>query len=87
MEAMAYQIPVISTKTGGIPELVVAGTGVLVSDKDSDLLAYEIRHLYTSPELSSQLGRAGFQRVREQFEIGAVVDKLVELFEDNRIRK
>jgi colanic acid/amylovoran biosynthesis glycosyltransferase len=87
MEAMAYQIPVITTKTGGIPELVVVGTGILVSDKDSQMLAFEIRNLYSRPELRIQLGRAGFQRVREQFEIGAVVDKLTRLFENDRVRK
>ncbi|MFQ9801558.1 MAG: glycosyltransferase [Clostridia bacterium] len=33
MEAMAYEIPVISTNTGGIPELLSKGAGIMIEQK------------------------------------------------------
>jgi len=33
MEAMSYGIPVISTKTGGIPELIGDGSGIMIDEK------------------------------------------------------
>ena len=39
MEAMANRIPVISTQTGGIPELLRDGAGIMVSPGDAAALA------------------------------------------------
>ena len=42
MEAMAYGIPVISTTTGGTPELLRDGAGILVPSRDPAALAEAI---------------------------------------------
>ena len=69
MEAMALARPVLSTRVGGIPELVRDGIdGILVEPGDVEALA---RALYTlsDPLTRQQMGQAGQQRVRENFSL------------------
>jgi glycosyltransferase involved in cell wall biosynthesis len=84
LEAMAYKIPVIATTTGGIPELVTEGTGILVPPKDSDALATAIQRLIVDPVLRRRLALAGHQRVKEEFTIGSMVENLGLLFANHR---
>ena len=50
MEAMAYKLPVISTNTGGIPELLENGAGIIVKEKDSKELAAAMKCLIENNE-------------------------------------
>jgi colanic acid/amylovoran biosynthesis glycosyltransferase len=67
MEAMSFGIPVISTRTGGIPELVVEGAGILVPEKDSTALKEAIQRLADSKELRETLGRNAQVRIQKKF--------------------
>lgn len=49
MEAMAHTVPVISTQTGSIEELLPRSMGVTVPDKDSESLA-QVIHAFASDE-------------------------------------
>jgi len=66
-EAMACGIPVISTRVGGIPEVVAEGTGLLVPPKDKISLAQAMETLLCDGELRKQIGNAGRRRVLENF--------------------
>ncbi len=73
LEAMAAGLPVVATKTGGIPEAVIDGeTGILIPPHSPGALAQSIRKLVLNADLRENLGRAG----RKQFE---------ELFIDKRM--
>lgn len=80
MEAMSCQVPVISTATGGIPELLDGGAGVLVPPMDPAALAEAIERLTTDPALRRQLAEAGRQRVQERFNLEQVVTELASLY-------
>lgn len=80
IEAMGYRVPVISTKTGGIPELLDGGAGVLVPPKDSAALAEAMERLARDPALRQQLAEAGRQRVQDQFNLERVVAELIQRF-------
>jgi glycosyltransferase involved in cell wall biosynthesis len=68
IEAMAWAKPVIGSRTGGIPEIIVDGkTGILVESGDSQMLAKALSELLASPARRIEMGRAGFERVTEQF--------------------
>ena len=80
MEAMAAGVPVISTTTGGIPELLGDGAGILVPPEDSKALADAIEQLMKDPELRYKIGAKGKEKVKKEFAIDSVVAKMVELF-------
>jgi colanic acid/amylovoran biosynthesis glycosyltransferase len=80
MEAMAFKIPVIATTTGGIPELIIKGTGILVPPQDSNSLATAIQRLIVDPDLRRKLALAGHQRVQDEFSVGSKVESLCLLF-------
>ncbi len=68
METMAWGMPVIATRTGGIPELLADGSGLLVPDKDPDALADALLRLKDDPALRWETGEKGRRRVREAFD-------------------
>jgi len=64
--AQAMGLPVIASRVGGIPDVVVhEQTGILIPPADAHALAVEIEKLCHSPALRRSLGEAGFRRVRE----------------------
>lgn len=64
VEAQAMEIPVISTRVGGIPEVVLDGeTGILVEPGDSEQLAQAILTLIENPALRRQMGERGRRHV------------------------
>ena len=68
-EAMAMQLPVISTTVGAIPELVIHGeTGLLVPPESPGALVDAIRSLAADPERRRAMGRAGRHRVERYFD-------------------
>jgi len=84
MEAMSYGIPVISTTTGGIPELLGSEAGLLVPERDPLALAEAIEHLARDPSLCRRLGESGRRKVREEFSVEKVVDELIRRFQSGR---
>jgi len=70
MEPLACEVPVVSTRISGIPELVEDGvTGLLVPPADPAALADALERLAHDPELGSRLGRAGRAKVLREFDL------------------
>ena len=65
-EAMACAVPVISTTGGALPE-VVGDAGLLVPPADHHALAKAIVTIFDQPQLAQKLGKAGYQRVHQNF--------------------
>jgi colanic acid/amylovoran biosynthesis glycosyltransferase len=81
-EAMAMGLPVITTRHGGIPELVADGvSGFLVPERDADAIATKLTYLITNPQLWSTMGRAGRARVEEQYDMNKLNDELVAIYQ------
>ncbi|SRR6266404_1367711 len=81
IEAMAMELPVVSTRYSGVPELVVDGTtGVLAECGDRRALADALLRLLTRPELRATMGNAGRQRVIRDFATAACLTKLESVF-------
>ncbi len=77
MEALAMELPVIATAISGIPELIKDGeTGLLVPERDPQAITTALLNLYNSPELGSELGRAGRIKVLQEFNLHRNVAKL-----------
>jgi glycosyltransferase involved in cell wall biosynthesis len=70
MEAMAMEIPCITTAITGIPELIDNGRdGLLVPASDSEGLTQAIEQLVKDPVLRRQLGKAGRLKVLSDYDL------------------
>lgn len=68
LEALALERPVVATRVGGIPEVVVHGVnGLLVNPSDPVLLANSIRELIEDPSKAISFGKAGRVRIEQKF--------------------
>jgi glycosyltransferase involved in cell wall biosynthesis len=88
LDAMASRLPVVATKVGGIPEVVINGeTGLLVPPRNPSALARAILMLYSDKTLASRLGQKGYELVHRKFSAEAMADKVVRLYEKVGLRK
>jgi glycosyltransferase involved in cell wall biosynthesis len=70
IEAMASGVPVVATRVGGTPEIIVDGeTGLLVEKDSPSQIARAILRLADDALLRKQMGEAGRQRVRRMFDV------------------
>ena len=81
MEAMSMEVPVITTRISGIPELVSHGAGILVEPEDVNGLAAASQKLASLSDLERrEVGRRGRAIIKKQFNSKTEVAKLAELF-------
>jgi glycosyltransferase involved in cell wall biosynthesis len=81
MEAMAAGLPVISTRLGGIPEMVEHDVnGELVPERDPAAICAAMERMISDPERARRLGDRGRQMAREKFSIETSARALIEIF-------
>ncbi|MBI4570276.1 MAG: glycosyltransferase family 4 protein [Planctomycetes bacterium] len=81
-EAMALSLPVVGTRAGGVPELVVDGEcGLLAPPGDPQALADAIRRLANDPVLAARLAAAGRRRVEARYSLDGMVRRTEDLYE------
>jgi colanic acid/amylovoran biosynthesis glycosyltransferase len=82
MEAMSAGLPVVASRTGGIPELVHdEHNGFLVPPGDPDALADALEQLALDQELRERLGRAGRETILREFNQEQCASELVRLIQ------
>ncbi len=83
LEAMATGLPVVATRVGGVPEVVLSGrTGWLVPRGDVSALAAAISQLLFAPETCRAFGQAGRKQALKKFSLDAMVSSHEELFQE-----
>jgi glycosyltransferase involved in cell wall biosynthesis len=86
LEAMAMQVPVISTRHSGIPEAVEDGiTGRLVEPHDVAGLTDAIATLLDDPEGRRRLGMLARERILASFDLDANVRRLLQEFSSREV--
>ena len=81
-EAMAYAKPVVGTRVGGIPEVIVDGeSGFLVERRDVKALAEKIDLLAGNDGLREQMGQAGYRIAKSRFDQKNIVDKVINQYD------
>jgi glycosyltransferase involved in cell wall biosynthesis len=81
LEAMAARLPVITTPAGDAGVVVQHGqTGFVVQPDDHQSMAACMVKLAQSPSLRAELGKAGRQRVEQEYNYESLADRLVEIF-------
>jgi glycosyltransferase involved in cell wall biosynthesis len=82
LEAMANELPIISTPVSGIPEILQDEvTGLMSKSGDEESLADAMSRLLRDPGLRVALGRRGREVVREHFDIHKNIGRLLDLLE------
>jgi glycosyltransferase involved in cell wall biosynthesis len=86
LESMAAGKPVVATRVGGSPEMVVDGvTGYLVSPADSDALARSISSLLQNQEKADAMGIKARKVVNMKFTVKAMVESYERLYESLKV--
>jgi glycosyltransferase involved in cell wall biosynthesis len=77
LEAGAAGLPVVSTRHGGITDVVIHGrTGFLVNEGDIDGMSEYTYQLLNDPDLGSQMGKNAREHVSENFNMERSIKKL-----------
>ena len=92
LEAMAYERPVVASRAGGIPDIVIDGeTGWLSDPGDSEVLARRILQVISDPDEARRVAAQGKRRAEARFswdrileETGAVYASAVEARRERR---
>jgi glycosyltransferase involved in cell wall biosynthesis len=83
LEAMAEAVPVVATRTGGLPELIDDElTGFLVPPADAHLLANTIQRVLTNHQLRSTISAAAATRIRQEFSIQRMTDSISAIYDE-----
>lgn len=81
IEAMAAGLPVISTRVGGVPEVIDDGeTGLLAASGDSDGLARAMVRISQEPQLREALAVRGRERVASRFSEERMIERYASLY-------
>src|SRR5581483_11556695 len=86
LEAMAMSRPLVASRIGGLPDIVVEGeTGLLVTPGDERALREAIQCLLDNPELRERMGVNGKQRVIK-FQARTVVPRIEQMYQEIMLR-
>jgi glycosyltransferase involved in cell wall biosynthesis len=78
---MASALPIVATRVGGVPDLVVDGCGTLVPPRDATALAAALQLYISDAALRASAGAAARRHVRQSYsteQFGPGVLRLVE---------
>jgi len=82
LEAMACDLPVVSSSVGGLPELIVHGeTGYIAEIGDVERMAKYAIELLTNEQRYKLFSQAGRKRAAEVFNIEKIVDQYEAYYE------
>jgi glycosyltransferase involved in cell wall biosynthesis len=83
VEGMAAGKPIVATRGGGIPEIVVDGeSGLLVPMRDPTALAEAICTLLSDPARAVAMGKYGQQRVLDHFKIEKTAANVTDFYRE-----
>lgn len=83
LEAMAAALPVVATRVGGTPEVVVdQETGILVPSYGEMQLAAALQSIADVPRRRRAAGDAGRKRVEQHFSLGAMTGAYLHAYRD-----
>lgn len=93
LEAMSYGLPCVATKVGANPELLqvegiiergkflVGENGLIVNPDDPEGLSEAMLHMIRNPGERKRFGMKGYQFVGENFSIGSVAERYIQLYQ------
>ena len=81
MQALAVGLPVVSTTTGSIPDVIRDGhSGFIVPPRNAEALAARIGDLLRDPALRTTMGQRGRLTVEQSYSIDRMLDQLERVY-------
>ena len=80
---MSFGLPVVSTNTGGIPELLSDNCGIIVDQKSPEALALAMENLMKDKDLCNKLSVLGYRRIKDKFDLQICFDQVEALIIKN----
>lgn len=81
LEAMNYEVPVLATSVGGIPEIVKnEKTGVLVPPANSEKLAKAILKLLVEKKNSHEMTKNAKKFLKENYDFGVIIKEIENVY-------
>lgn len=80
--AMSAGVPVVASRIGGLPEIIVDGGNGLLVDNSAAAVAEGIGKLRDSPALAARLGEAARLTVQERFTTERMVHRTMEVYRE-----
>lgn len=81
LEAMAHGLPVVSTRVGGVPDILPEEAGIIVDPSDFSGLVEAAERLILNPDLRAAMGKAGKAAVSERHSPESLGLQLREIYE------
>lgn len=82
IEASSCELPVVVTNVGGLPEVVRDGvTGLVVPKNDPTALSSAIARLVKHESVRFDMGKAGRELVKREYEWGKCVERMLQCYE------
>lgn len=82
LEAAASGVPMVGTRHGGIPEVIVDGqTGCLATERDSDELAARMAELFADGDRRARMARNARVLVETRFDLCKQTEKLEDFYD------
>ncbi len=78
LEAMASEVPVVSTAVGDIPTMLRGEAGIVVSAQQAEPILSAIKSLNANPQRRAQIIRNGLLRVRQHYDSTVVANLYLE---------
>lgn len=81
LEACACGRPVVATRVGGTPELIVDNeTGILIDPGSPRQIEEAVLRLLSNPDRARRMGTAGARRVRQAFSLQRCVEEHIQIY-------
>ena len=88
LQAMAAGIPVVATRVGGVPEVVIhEKTGLLVESGDHEGLAKGIIRILRNPDDAGKMSRDARELILKEHTIDKMIDKIEGLYKKLLLQK